>query len=99
VAHIRFIHLGNPGPGAKLAAGLILAAVIALLIAIGVLAVGLFLIVTPFLFLAGLAYYVFRTLVPRAPPRGPHNPDIIEGEFRVIDPNAARIPEPGRRES
>ena len=99
MTQVRFIHIGNPGPGARLIAFLILAAVMALLIAIGVLAVGVFLIVAPFVLLAGLAYYAFRKLVPRAEsPRGTHHPDIIEGEFHVVDPDAVRIPQADRRQ-
>ena len=99
MAQFQFIHIGNPSPGAKLVAFLVLVLVLAILVAIGVLAIGMFLIVAPFVVLGGLALYVFRALVPRAPSRRPHDPNIIEGEYRVVDPDAVRIAQRDRRDS
>ena len=98
MAQVRFIHLGGtPGPGARFVAFLILALVLAMVVAIGILALGLFIVVTPVVLVAGVAYYLFRKIVPRPAPRqSTTGADIIEGEFRVVDPNAPTISAPER---
>lgn len=98
MAQVRFIHLGGtPGPGTRFVAFLILALVLAMIVAIAILALGLFIVVTPVVLVAGVAYYLFRKIVPRSAPRqSATGMEIIEGEFRVVDPDAPAISAPSR---
>jgi membrane protein implicated in regulation of membrane protease activity len=76
---------------------LILALVLAMIVAIAILALGLFIVVTPVVLVAGVAYYLFRKIVPRSAPRqSATGMEIIEGEFRVVDPDAPAISAPSR---
>jgi hypothetical protein len=91
---VRFVHLGGPiSPLGRFFLFLFLLLVLTLVIAIAILAIGLFVIIAPVLIALALALYVFRKIVgPRPPPSRPNTDGVIEGEFRVIDPDAPRIP-------
>ncbi|GGE30671.1 hypothetical protein GCM10007276_04870 [Agaricicola taiwanensis] len=67
---------------------LIVAAVLAIGIALAVVATGIFLIAFPIMLLAGAAYRLFGTRTnPPAASRGPaRRDDVIETEYRVIEP-------------
>jgi hypothetical protein len=85
-------------PLARVFLFLIVLLVLAALFAVAILAIGLFLIVAPVLVAAALALYLFRRIVgPRPPPSRPTRDGIIEGDFRVVNPDAPRIP-PSTRE-
>ena len=93
MAQIRFIRLGGPlSPWGRFAVFLVLLFVFGLAIAIAILALGLFIVAVPVLLAASLAYSLLRKFLPRPPQRKPSaGADIIEGEFRVVDPDAPAI--------
>lgn len=83
---MQFRFQGRPG----LATWLTILAVLALLTAIGIafaiVAVGVFLILLPAMTIAALAYYLYLRIKFRGgPKKKPGAPDIIDGEFRVVD--------------
>ena len=88
---MRIIHIssGRLGFKAKLLIGLILILSAALITLLALLALSMVLVALPILIATGLVY----ALMPkrRAPPakRQPSAPDVLEGRFRVVNPESS----------
>jgi hypothetical protein len=68
---------------------IVLALIIALILVVAIVAVGVFIFVLPVLALSALLYYLLpgvriRTGQPERPAPG-REPQVIDGEFRVVD--------------
>src|SRR5258705_462289 len=85
---MKFIHIGRPmRPVDWVIVFLILALIAGVAIAIVVVALGIFLILAPVLAVVGLAYYFLWRMRLRAAMRKWRNAaNIVEGEYRVVDP-------------
>ena len=85
---MRFIHIGRPlRPVDWIMVFLILALIAGVAIAIVVVALGIFLILAPVLAVVGLAYYFLLRMRLRAAMRKWRNgSNVVEGEYRVVDP-------------
>jgi hypothetical protein len=66
------------------------AVVLAVGLALAVVATGIFLIAFPIMLIAGAAYRMFGMKTrPQAAPRHPGRDDVIETDYRVIEPREA----------
>jgi hypothetical protein len=89
-----YVHLGWSG-WLRLLIGLGLVLAVAAVVAIFLL--GVFIVLLPVALVSALLLYFFPSLRNRRP-RGPHDPDIIDGEYRIVDPRQLeREREPGDR--
>lgn len=62
---------------------------------VATLLLGLFIVLLPIALVSALLLYFFPSLRTRRP-RGSHDPDIIDGEYRIVDPRRLeRDREPG----
>ena len=64
----------------------VLGLVLAVAAVVSVLLIGAMLVILPVAIIAALLYYLFPGLRPRAPHQQ-REPEIIEGEYRVVDPS------------
>lgn len=62
-----------------------LGVVFAIAAVVAIVLLGAFILLLPIVLISTLLFYLFPGLRPRRPGR-PADPDIIEGEYRVIDP-------------
>jgi Flp pilus assembly protein TadB len=84
MAQVRFIQMGGRlGPLGWLVLILTIAAALALVAAVTVVAFSVFMIVAPVLIVLALGFNLYRLLLRRR--RRAQGPDIIDGEYRVID--------------
>jgi hypothetical protein len=76
---------------------IVLGLVIAVAAVVAILLLGVFIILLPVVLIGALLYYLFPGLRYWQPGQG-HEPDIIEGEYRVVDPRQLeRDPPPADR--
>ena len=76
---------------------IVLGLVLAVAAVVAMLLLGLFIVLLPVALASALLLYLFPGLRNRRP-RGPHDPDIIDGEYRIVDPRRLeRDTEPGDR--
>lgn len=94
---MEFRFNGKPGLGLwlRLIVFLFLAAAIGIFLA--TLFIGIALILIPALAFASIVYYLYYWLTQRGrPPAAPLQDGVLEGEYRVLDPDE-REPAPGPR--
>jgi hypothetical protein len=89
---MRFIHVGRPlRPVDWVIIFLILALITGVVIAIVVVALGIFLFLAPVLAVLGLGYYfLWRMRLRAAMRKWRSESSVVEGEFRVVDPGEPR---------
>ena len=76
---------------------IVLGLVFAVAAVVATLLLGLFIVLLPIALASALLLYLFPSLRNRRP-RGPHEPDIVDGEYRIVDPRQLeRDREPGDR--
>ena len=76
---------------------IVLGLVFAVAAVVATLLLGLFIVLLPVALLSALLLYLFPSLRTRRP-RAPREPDIIDGEYRIVDPHQLeRDREPGDR--
>lgn len=65
---------------------IVLGLILAVAAVVATLLLGLFIVLLPVALLSALLLYLFPSLRNRSP-RGPPDPDIIDGEYRIVDPH------------
>jgi len=77
---------------------IVLGLVFAIAAVVAVFLLGVFIILLPVALFSALLLYLFPSLRNRRP-RGPREPDIIDGEYRIVDPREIEDePQPGERQ-